>query len=1050
MRHVVVRTAFFVTALALASAAFAQTAPPAPALVDPSAGAGLVEPLTLRWGAVVDPDGPIGSYTWQVSTSSTFATTVAAGFTQESLPGVPVPTQSRVSGLPIGTYFWRVKASQTVGGAVGSIESPWSAVRSFMVVGIGAAPGTPSFTSPTTGTRFHAREFFDVTWSAVADAQYYLLEADDEPTFSDPLTLTTDPIQFGTKFRAGWGNEIPNVYYRIRAVSADGVRGLPSSTLNVKITNTAPVPPAPTLLSPIGGAALSIPLTFDWTDTPNQETPSYDLDIDDEPAFQGVFGVFLIQNLARSDYMIVDTLPPGTYFWRVRAVHGAVPGPWSAGASFTVVAAPPTPPGLALANIVAGPVTTYGGNPTQARVTLNMPAPAGGAVIKVASDLAEAQTPASVFIPAGATDATVPITTVAVGGEIVGTIRAAYAGGWQMSSLGVSPILWGISLNAETAIGGSLLTGTVTLLNPAPPGGLQVTLVSSDTSLVTPPARVFIPAGATGATFDVATSPLSVPTIVRIDLGDALENYRAPNTVVTLMPAGSAPAAASVATLSLSANRVAGGASIFGTVTLTAPAPAGGALVRLSGSMEGQVVVPPNVTVPAGAMTADFTINAPQVIAPFWVLIQATYSPLFMSHARLLEIDPGASVPTLLGFAVSPTGVIGGDSMTGTVTLVSPAPAGGAQVILSTDIPSVVHVPASVSIPAGNSSGSFTVTTSSVASFTTGTINASAGGVTKTEFISLGAGATAPALQSLTLGATSVTGGTSVAGTVTLTAAAPSGGVSVTLSTNNPSAAQATPSVTVPAGQTQTSFTVTTFTVSANTSVAITGFQGSVTRSANLTVLAGATQPPAPGTPTLVSPANGAASAQPVTLDWSDATNAVSYEIQVDDSSGFTAPLVRSLTSTASQTSVTGLSSVTHWWRVRAKNSAGVVGNWSAARTFTPTGGAPAATTIALSGLPATIARGQSFTATATVTNTGTSAASGLSVVISFSPSDAVRLNSPQSATQSVATVAAGGSQNVSWQLRADRAGSTTVTMALKNASGTTVGTVSRMLTITN
>jgi len=456
------------------------------------------------------------------------------------------------------------------------------------------------------------------------------------------------------------------------------------------------------------------------------------------------------------------------------------------------------------------------------------------------------------------------------------------------------------------------------------------------------------------------------------------------------------------------------------------------------------------VTVPAGAMSADFTINAPQVIAKFWVLIQATYSPLFMSRAQLLEIDPGATVPTLAGFAVSPTGVIGGDSMLGTVTLVSPAPAGGAQVMLSTNIPSVVHVPPSVSIPAGNSSGSFTVTTSSVASFTTGQIDATAGGVTRTEFISLGPGASAPALQSLSLGAGSVTGGTSVAGTVTLTAAAPSGGVSVTLSTSNPSAAQVTPSVTVPAGQTQTGFTVTTFTVTANTIVTITGFQGSTTKSVSLTVLPGSTQPPAPGTPTLVSPANGASSAQPVALDWNDATNAVSYEIQVDDSSGFTAPLVRNLTSTTSQTSVTGLASVTHWWRVRAKNSAGVVGNWSATRTFTPTGGSPAVTAITLSGVPASIARGQSFTATATVSNTGGSAATGLSVVVSFSPSDAIRVNSPQNATQSVATVAAGGSQNVSWQLRADRAGSTTVTMTLKNASGTTVGTVSRTLTITN
>src|SRR3954447_13594626 len=147
-------TAAFVPFLAVATIAGAQTAsaatvtpPSAPALQAPAAGASVVEPFSLQWGAVVDPDGPISSYTWQVGTSSTFATVIASGFTQESLPGVPVPTADKVSGLPLGSYFWRVQASQTVAG-VGSIDSPWSAPSSFTVTGLGAAPGAPSFTSP--------------------------------------------------------------------------------------------------------------------------------------------------------------------------------------------------------------------------------------------------------------------------------------------------------------------------------------------------------------------------------------------------------------------------------------------------------------------------------------------------------------------------------------------------------------------------------------------------------------------------------------------------------------------------------------------------------------------------------------------------------------------------------------------------------------------------------------------------------------------------------------------------------------------------------------
>src|SRR5438445_910353 len=245
---------------AFALTADAQTAPPAPVLLQPGAGAALVQPITLAWGGVVDPGGPIGSYTWQVSPTSTFAFIIAAGFTNTPADGSPARTQDTVSGLPNGTYFWRVKATQIVGGVVFALDSAWSPVQSFTVVGLGPAPGRPTFTSPATGAQFHVHEFFLINWTAVVDAHQYLLEADDEPTFSYPLTLTLDAMQFGTTFHAGWGNPL-NVFYRIVSVSADGVRSLPSPTLSVQITNAAPVPPPPTPLSPIGVATLTLAFT---------------------------------------------------------------------------------------------------------------------------------------------------------------------------------------------------------------------------------------------------------------------------------------------------------------------------------------------------------------------------------------------------------------------------------------------------------------------------------------------------------------------------------------------------------------------------------------------------------------------------------------------------------------------------------------------------------------------------------------------------------------------------------------------------------------------
>src|SRR4029434_7654574 len=263
-----------------------SSAPPAPVLAAPANGVSLVQPITLDWNAVSDPDGPIGSYTWQIATTSAFTTIIASGFTNmDSDPSVPTRTADKVSGLPNGTYFWRVKASQLVGGATGFVDSSWSPVRSFTVTGLGPAPATPSFITPANNAQFHVRESFNIQWSSVVNAQYYLLEADDEPTFSYPFNLTLSPIYFGTQSGALWGNPL-TVYYRVRAVSSDGVRSLASATRTVQITNAAPIPAGVSPVAPASGATVRLPFFVDWTDTPNPQIPGYDLEFNTSPNFR--------------------------------------------------------------------------------------------------------------------------------------------------------------------------------------------------------------------------------------------------------------------------------------------------------------------------------------------------------------------------------------------------------------------------------------------------------------------------------------------------------------------------------------------------------------------------------------------------------------------------------------------------------------------------------------------------------------------------------------------------------------------------------------------
>lgn len=94
----------------------------------------------------------------------------------------------------------------------------------------------------------------------------------------------------------------------------------------------------------------------------------------------------------------------------------------------------------------------------------------------------------------------------------------------------------------------------------------------------------------------------------------------------------------------------------------------------------------------------------------------------------------------------------------------------------------------------------------------------------------------APTLSSLTLNADRVVGGTPVTGTVTLTSAAPAGGLVVTLTSDNTVAATVPPSVAVAAGAASATFPVSTNQVTNSQSSIIIGTAGGLTRHAVLTV----------------------------------------------------------------------------------------------------------------------------------------------------------------------------------------------------------------------
>jgi hypothetical protein len=90
---------------------------------------------------------------------------------------------------------------------------------------------------------------------------------------------------------------------------------------------------------------------------------------------------------------------------------------------------------------------------------------------------------------------------------------------FELSSVPASVSLSSLALNPTSVTGGNSSTGTVTLSEPAPAGGAQVVLSSSNTTAATVPSSVTVAAAATGASFTVSTSVVAASTTVTISAG---------------------------------------------------------------------------------------------------------------------------------------------------------------------------------------------------------------------------------------------------------------------------------------------------------------------------------------------------------------------------------------------------------------------------------------------------------------------------------------------------------------------------------------------------
>jgi cyclophilin family peptidyl-prolyl cis-trans isomerase len=336
-------------------------------------------------------------------------------------------------------------------------------------------------------------------------------------------------------------------------------------------------------------------------------------------------------------------------------------------------------------------------------------------VTLTSSNILKAIVPTTVTIPAGSTTATAIVAAVdnqTVDGAAMVTITATATGiASGTATLTVNDNETALTLSASPitvseSAGSSASTLTVTRTGPTTVAQV-VTLSSSNESAATVPTTVTIPVGATTATVNVeavnnpaVTGPVNVTfTAVAAGFADATTTLTVTDnqTVLTL--------SANPATIAENA-----GASAS-TLTVTRSGPTTSELlVSLSSSNNSHADVPATVIIPLGSTTATVLIAAIDdniVNADATVTIIASATGFSDVTTNITVTNTDVATLTMTSNAADVSENAGTDAVEYTVRRNTSDNTLALAVNLSSDLTSRLTVPATVTIPAGTESVTF-------------------------------------------------------------------------------------------------------------------------------------------------------------------------------------------------------------------------------------------------------------------------------------------------------------------------------------------------------
>ena len=269
------------------------------------------------YGLEISTDPDFGDFVIQVEDIPAGTTSYTVSEGDELLPGV---------------YYWRMRVLQ---------ESVWGENTPAWSFGVTAnIPDAPQLVSPDTGALTHDPTP-QLDWAAAAFGVQYRIQIDNDSRFRTPevdSTLDADVLTFVSPELADG-----RYYWRVQALNVIGAPGAWSQRWKFVMDTAAPA--APKLSRPTNNSMERGNPTFSWKKT--RTAVAYQFQIDDAPDFAAV--EYTSEPLLQLSHTMPEVLPPGSYYWRVRASDAAGNwGEWSEHQVVTILLGIPTRPDLLL------------------------------------------------------------------------------------------------------------------------------------------------------------------------------------------------------------------------------------------------------------------------------------------------------------------------------------------------------------------------------------------------------------------------------------------------------------------------------------------------------------------------------------------------------------------------------------------------------------------------------------------------------------------------------------------------------------------------------